>query len=135
MLNIKYNIQPMHMVYSYRLYMAFFGQKRYYSKSVITEALNNPVIYHTFRYLGEFPWHLNSLHPAVGVFDHYLELSLWNDFKKSVTDRNDYVFRTERLLYRILPKPVFMVVFKACYELFLWKSNRDSLRKMNNVRM
>lgn len=134
-LDIKYNLQPFHMIYSYDQYMKFFGQPRYYGKEIIKKAKDGAVIFHTFRYLGEFPWHKDSLHPAVKLFDQYLEKSLWKDYIKTETDKNDIVFRIERLLYRVLPKSVFIVIFKAFYEIFMWKSNRDSLRKRNNSRM
>lgn len=134
-LDIKYNYQPFHMIYSYDQYMRFFGQPRYYSQNRIINGKDNAVIYHTFRYLGEFPWHKDTLHPAVSLFDWYLAKSLWRDYKKRETDKNDIVFRMERTLYRILPKSVFIVIFKACYEIFMWKSNRDSLKNSNNSRM
>ena len=134
-LSARYNLQPFHMVYSYDQYMRFFGQPRYYSKTRIDNDSNKAVIYHTFRFLGEFPWHKDSLHPATALFDKYLVKSLWKDYCKQETERNDIVFRIERKLYRILPKSVFIVVFKICYEVFIWKSNIDSLKKRNNSRM
>jgi hypothetical protein len=69
------------------------------------------------------------------LFDKYLAKSFWSDYKKTETEKNDMVFRIERSLYRMLPKPVFIVVFKICYEIFMWKSNRDSLKNQNNSRM
>ncbi len=134
-LDIKYNLQPFHMVYSYDQYKRFFGQPRYYSKKRIDNAKDNTAIYHTFRFLGEFPWHKGSLHPATALFDKYMVNSLWKDYNKTETERNDIVFRIERSLYKLLPKSVFIVIFKICYELFMWKSNRDSLKNMNNSRM
>ena len=134
-LSVKYNLQPFHMAYSYDQYMRFFGQPRYYKKTTVEKANKEAVIYHTFRFLGEFPWHKGSLHPATALFDRYLAISLWKDYSKQETERNDIVFRTERALYRILPKSIFIVVFKGCYEVFMWKSNRDSLKKRNNSRM
>lgn len=134
-LDVKYNLQPFHMVYSFDQYKRFFGQPRYYSKRRIDNAKDKAAIYHTFRFLGEFPWHKNSLHPATALFDDYLDKSLWKGYDKTETERNDIVFRIERLLYKTLPKSVFIVIFKICYELFMWKSNRDSLKNMNNSRM
>lgn len=130
-----YNFQPMHMVYDYRQYMKFFGQKPYYSEATIKNAKEKTKIFHTFRYLGEFPWHLNNMHPAKKIFDRYLYISLWNDYKKKTTDKNDIVFIIERILYRMLPKSLFLPLFKFSYELFMWKSNNDSLKSKNNIRM
>lgn len=134
-LDIIYNFQPFHMVYTYEQYMRFFGQPKYYSEKRLKNATDKVAIYHTFRYLGEFPWHKDSLHPATSMFDKYLAKSLWSDYKKTETEKNDLVFCIERSLYRMLPKPVFIVVFKICYEIFMWKSNRDSLKNQNNSRM
>lgn len=134
-LDIRYNIQPLHVDYKYEIYQRFFGQLGYYSKSEVEQALNSPVIFHFFRYLGQFPWHKDSLHPDRALFDKYLEKSLWSEYEKMPTTQNDVVFRIERWLYRILPRMLFMIIFKASYELFLWKSNRDSMKQMNNARM
>ena len=126
-LDAKYNFQPFHMVYPYKLYMRLFGQPHYYSKSRVEKANNDTIIYHTFRFLGEFPWHKNSLHPATKVFDKYISKSLWKDYIKRNSD-NNIIFKIERTMYRFLPKSVFIFFFKICYELYLWKSNKDSLK-------
>ncbi len=87
-LDAKYNFQPFHMVYPYKLYMRLFGQPHYYSKSRVEKAKTDTIIYHTFRFLGEFPWHKNSLHPARRVFDRYITKSLWKDYIKRKSDTN-----------------------------------------------
>lgn len=134
-LDIRYNIQPLHIDYQFNTYCRFFLQPAYYTKAEVHSALENPVIIHFFRYLGEFPWHKNCLHPDKELFDSYLAKSLWSDYVKAPTSKNDIVFRMERWLYRVLPKGVFLAVFKVSYELFLWKSNRDSIKGINNARM
>ncbi len=131
----EYNFQPIHMVYSYGQYMRYFGQSCYYSEKSLKKANRKAVIYHTFRYLGEFPWHKGSMHPATALFDKYMRLSLWEGYIKKETEKNDIIFRIERLLYRLLPKELFLPVFKLSYEIFMWKSNRDSLKNSNNKRM
>lgn len=134
-LPISYNLQPIHLVYKYSMYKLMFGQPCYYSEQEVEAAIQKPVIYHTFRYLGEFPWHKGNLHPNTPMFDKYLAISKWNDYEKVETERNDIVFKIERMLYRMLPKGIFILIFKACYEIFLWKSNRDAMVEKNNVRM
>lgn len=134
-LSPMYNLQPLHMVYPYKVYKRFFGSENYYSEDEIGRALASTKIYHCFRYLGEFPWHKNTKHPNVEMFDYYLSRSLWSGYEKKYTDKNDYVFRIERGLYRVLPKSIFIIIFKICYETFMWKSNRDSRKKHNNARM
>lgn len=134
-LPVNYNLQPIHLVYKYRTYKLMFGQPCYYSEQEVEDAIQKPVIYHTFRYLGEFPWHKNNLHPNTPMFDKYLAISKWSDYEKVETERNDIVFKIERMLYRMLPKGIFILIFKACYELFLWKSNKDAMVEKNNGRM
>lgn len=134
-LDIKYNLQPIHMVYDTLLYNKYFKQKNYYNKEEIKNAVADPVILHTFRFLGEFPWHNNSLHPGVLYFDKYMKMSLWKNYKKIPTEQNGLIFKIERLLYRHLPQQIFLSIFKLNYEIFLWKANRDSLRNRNNKNM
>lgn len=134
-LDIKYNLQPIHMVYPPILYNKYFGQKNYYHKKEIKSAVADPVIVHTFRFLGEFPWHKNSLHPGVSYFDRYMKISLWKNYKKLPSEQNGLIFKIERWLYRHVPKKLFLTIFKLNYEIFLWKANRDSLRNRNNKNM
>lgn len=134
-LPIEYNLQPIHLVYGYKQYYRLFGQSSYYGEEEVCRAVKYPIILHTFRYLGEFPWHKDSLHPCTSYFDKYLEISLWNTYIKEPSEKNDIVFRVERWLYRILPKSVFIVIFKMCFEFFMWKSNQDSVKQKNNIRM
>lgn len=128
-IDISFNLQPVHTVYTYRQYNRTFGQKSYYSEDEIHHAVCNPKIVHFFRYLGEFPWHKHSLHPYVPYFDHYMKLSLWKDYQKQPTEQNGIVFRMERWLYRHLPRFIFLAVFKISYEMYIWKSDRDSFRQ------
>ena len=95
----------------------------------------SPGIFHFFRYLGQFPWHKDSLHPNKEQFDFYMDKSLWKDYKREPTEQNDFVFQMERMLYRVLPKSIFILIFKIGYEIFMWKSNKDSIRQKNNIRM
>ena len=134
-LGISYNLQPIHTVYTYEQYNRAFGQKVYYSKDEINTAVTNPQILHSFRYLGEFPWHKNSLHPHTSYFDKYMKLSLWKDYQKQPTELDGAVFRIERWLYKHLPRKIFLIIFKINYEIFSWKSNQDSLKQKNNKNM
>ena len=134
-LNIEYNLQPVHFAYDFKTYFRWFGQPNYYTSNEVDKALRHPVILHTFRFLGQFPWHKKTLHPQVAFFDEYLENSLWKDYVKEPTDKNNLIFRMERSLYNLLPRRVFIVIFKIYYEVFLWKSDRDSLKNINNRNM
>lgn len=134
-LGIEYNFQPIHSVYTYEQYYKYFGYKNYYSSQEISLALNNPRILHTFRYLGEFPWHKGTVHPHRVCFDKYMKISLWNDYKKELTERNGIVFRLERWLYSHLPREIFLPIFKACFDCFVLMAERDSLKSRVNKNM
>lgn len=134
-LDIKYNLQPIHIAYSTMLYRKYFGQENYYSDKEIESAAARPIILHAFRFLGQFPWHKDSFHPCVSYFDKYMEKSLWNDYQKSPTDKSNILFKLERWLYKHTPKRLFLAIFKINYDFFIWKANQDSLRKRNNKNM
>ena len=122
----RFNLQPLHLVYDYPTYFRFFGQPNYYAKEEILKGKEQPGIVHFFRYLGQFPWHLDSLHPDTQAFDHYLALSVWSDYQKEKTTQNSFAFRLERMLYRILPHKIFLPIFTACFRFLNWKANANT---------
>ena len=103
----KYNFQPVHKVYSLRLYRVFWRWKRYYDDATMIESKRNIAIHHCFRYLGQFPWNKNSIHPDVDEFNRYWALSGWSDCLSQSAGNDNEVFKIERKLYRVLPAPVF----------------------------
>lgn len=133
--DLRYNLQPLHTAYPVKLGMRFFPQDNYYDNETIKEALEHPVIVHTFRFLGEFPWHIDSLHPSTPLFDKYMAISEWNDYKKTEPDQNGLIFKIERMMYKILPKSIFIVIFKICYELFLYNAAKKSEKNINSNQM
>ncbi len=134
-LDIGYNLQPIHIAYPPELYFRFFGQPNYYNEKEIKYALENPKIMHTFRFLGEFPWHKGAQHPQAEWFDYYLKKSLWKDYVKIPSEKDNAIFKIERWMYKKLPRSIFIVIFKLYYEYFLWKSDKDSLKHKNNKNM
>lgn len=133
-LPVRYNLQPIHLAFSYRQYHRFFGQKSYYGREEIEQAVREPGILHFFRFVGEFPWHENTLHPDREAFDKYLALSPWHDYKKKKAQAGT-VLRIEKCLYRALPRGIFIVLFKFSHMLFIDRANRDSLKKKTNKNM
>lgn len=122
-LPVAYNLQPMHLVYPYKMYAAVYRHKEpYYGESEIAEAVNNPKIIHYLRYVGTSPWHSNSVHPCEDIFDRYLALSPWKDYQKKKIKRG-ILFQIERLMYRMLPKAVFLRIFYVVHENMIVKSN------------
>ena len=131
----EYNLQPIHQVYSPKQHRRFFAQQNYYNFEMICSAVEKPIIIHTFRFLGEFPWHKNSLHPDTKRFDFYLKKAGWNNYKKEITNMNSFVFKVERFLYKVIPKYLFLILFKINYEYFIFKAIQDSKHKQNNKNM
>ncbi len=110
-LSNSYNYQPMHSVLAPEKYLKLYGCEGYYSLSELNKASKEVKIFHAFRYIGEFPWHKKNLHPNNDIFDYYLHLSVWSDFEKTVA-RNNLFIKLEKILYKILPVPAFMKIFK-----------------------
>lgn len=130
----KYNLQPAHMVYSPKVYLNNYQFEYYYSGEELSEASNDPRICHCFRYLGEFPWHEGNLHPCNSLFDMYLRKSLWSDYKKERAEVG-VMIRIEKILYRVLPKSVFIKVFRIAHQRFLAQANQLSLQNKNDEKM
>ena len=105
----EYNFQPCHRAYSDKAYFAQRGAWAYYAPAQLEAARNHPVVLHTYRFLGEFPWHSGNLHPDTALFDHYLALSPWADYQKQPAE-NGPLFLLEKLLYRLLPRSVFFAI-------------------------
>lgn len=130
-----YNTTPHHYVYDHDDVMKCFPWDHFYSEEEIAQAQKNPVIRHFERFLGQSPWHLKSLHPFTKDFDYYLSISPWKDYQKQKAN-NTMTFRIERLLYRILPKKLFLPIFAHFYRRY-FKKTADSLIKgsINNIKV
>lgn len=133
-LDIRYNFQPMHAVFNDKQYYRVMKPMVYYSMPVISDAREQVVIYHCFRFLGEFPWHKGNLHPYNVVFDRYLQLSLWKDYRKEKAEAG-LPIKIEKILYRILPKGLFLPIFKVAHAMFINRANNDSLKNETNKLM
>lgn len=134
-LGAEYNVQPIHIVYEYELYVKNFGQHGYYSAEEIDSAVEKPVIIHFFRFLGQFPWDKASVHPDTGIFDQYLGMSEWSDYRKTGSRNSGIVFKIERWLYRHLDKKTFLKIFKLNYDIFIKKAEKNSRNNKNDGNM
>lgn len=130
----KFDFQPLHKAFSLQTYFCFFSGKGYYSPDVIKEACENPVILHFFRFMGEFPWHKDNIHPFGKEFDAYLSKSPWHDYVKKKPDHS-WVFRLEKWMYQYLPEKLFLLIFKINYEFFMYRANQMSLKNKNHQNM
>ena len=124
-LPVRYNLQPVHMDYSYRQYSRVYKHKEpYYGSEEIKEALKDPGIIHFLRYIGESPWHEGNVHPATPYFDKYLKISPWHDMVKKPSGKGG-VFKIEKSMYRFLPKALFLRIFYIVHDRMIRKSNQN----------
>jgi len=122
-LPIKYNLQPIHLVYPYKLYSKVYKHcEKYYEQEEIEEAVKKPAIIHYLRYVGESPWNADNVHPGTVFFDKYLAISPWNGFPKKRSNRG-MVFKIEKWLYKLLPQNIFLRIFYFIHERMIIKSN------------
>ena len=133
-LSPSYNMQPIHIAFSTKQYYRVYSSQRYYSPEELEEAMIKPCIYHFFRFLGQFPWNKDNVHPDQELFDSYLRKSLWNSYSKQPSDRG-FSLQIERLLYKVLPSGVFLYIFRISHRLFIKKSEHMSLKNKTNPSM
>lgn len=122
-LSPRYNLQPSHLVYSDRAYFHCFPGKNYYTGAEIEDARKRPVILHTYRFCGQFPWHRRSVHPAAAVWKKNLAESVFAG--TAPIPNTGMLFAVERMLYHVLPKGFFLRVFKTVQK---WAFRRKSER-------
>jgi lipopolysaccharide biosynthesis glycosyltransferase len=123
----KYNFQPVHKVYKDKIYYRCYAQDGYYNEAELMGARRAPVIEHTYRYLGRFPWHEKSWHPNRTEFLHYKSMSKWKD-QPDETNQLSSVLKIERSLYRILPGVVFLKLF-SCAQDWAFRREERQIRK------
>lgn len=127
----EYNMQPIHLAFFLKDYMHVFGARGYYTYEELQIAKYRPVIYHFFRFVGEFPWDRDNMHPDNDIFDKYMKISPWSDYVKRPSHAG-LLLRLEKVLYSKLPAAVFIRIFRLAYERFIRKANDDSLKMKTN---
>lgn len=124
----EYNFQPIHSAYTDIQYFRYYGKTAYYSEEDISIARNNIIILHCFRFIGEFPWDADNVHPFSEIFDEFSKLSLWCDYVKKNAN-NGLLMKVEKILYKILPRGTFLFIFSLSHNLFYKRANEMSVRK------
>ena len=133
-LDAKYNFQPFHAVFKDKLFLKVMRPEVYYSVEQLAVSRESICIYHCFRFIGEFPWHKSNVHPYNSAFDFYLKKSPWKNYQKIEADTG-FILKIEKALFKVFPKVIFLYVFKLAHALFLYQSNRDSLKNRVNKLM
>lgn len=124
-LDEKYNFQPVHALYTPEQYYKIFKQKNYYTKEELSESRKDIRIYHTYRFIGVFPWDENDVHPANSLFDKELKHSNWADYKKKKKELPLYM-KVERLIFKYMPKMVFLRAFQLANHIVYTRANKKS---------
>lgn len=132
-LDLRYNFQPFHLVYSPYTYLKVYGERGYYNEREIQSASENKAILHTFRYLGMFPWHKASIHPCRMEYLQYKQMSEWKQLEPDPGYKKGAVMTMERLLYRIMPRIVFLRFFRLLFVLRMRRVEKN-LRAMKSYR-
>ena len=132
-LPLIYNFQPLHKRYNPKDYFDAYGASGYYNVSDVSKSRKEAVIYHCYRWLGEFPWNRGNLHPFNDLFDRYLKQSLWKDYVKEDPDTG-LILKIEKCMYRLLPKCIFIKIFKKAHELMLKGAEKDARNSRTNKR-
>lgn len=109
LLPIRYNFQPVHRMYSDKLYFRYLADADYYPASEIDAARKRPAIIHMLRVLGSNPWHENSHHPDSPLFAHYEGISFWREGRR-IPPKKDVFIQAECLLQKILPAGCFFPI-------------------------
>lgn len=124
----EYNFQPIHRAYTDIQFDKVYGFDNYYTKEQIEDARKNPIVVHTYRFLNEFPWHKNNLHPDTKLFDKYLLCSPWKDYVKQKKEMS-FIFKIERFLYRIMPKGLFLKLFDHVQYKSFYRHNKMLIQR------
>ncbi|MBO5327151.1 MAG: glycosyltransferase family 8 protein [Clostridia bacterium] len=111
LLSPAYNLQPHHLAFSDKTFFAVYKPTVYYTHEELEVARKSPVIYHAYRFLGDFPWHKGNKHPANALFDKYTEGSPWRGLVKKPS-AGGLIFKLEKLLYVLLPRRLFLSIFR-----------------------
>lgn len=130
----KYNFQPVHVAFDSKVYYKIYAKSFYYSKEEIDEAKENPIIYHFLRFIGEFPWNKNNVHPDAKLFDKYLAISCWKEYEKQEAKLSAFI-KIERIMYKCVPQALFLRIFKICHRMFYKKANKMAVKNKISATM
>ena len=126
-LSPKYNFQTTHKVYSNKSYFKIYRKDGYYTETEIETASKESIILHAYRFLGQFPWHKNAIHPWRELFWDYVKISEWNDLEPR--ENKGALFAIERTAFKILPKTVFLFLFSK-WQMYSFGKDIKKIKKM-----
>lgn len=84
----NYNYLAQYTFHTSKFYYRFFGWDKlfengaYYSLEELKYAQKNVIVYHCIDMFTNRPWHSNNNHPYTKLFDKYLKMTPFKDYKK-----------------------------------------------------
>lgn len=131
-LPLKYNVTQHYLAYSYRDFMKNFPMENFYTEMDVSYALENPVVHHFERFIGESPWHKDNITLMNDEFDFYLAKSPWSDYVKLKANVGVFL-KIEKVLFKMLPRKVFLKIFTLAYKRYVLNLNRQLEKGMDSI--
>lgn len=123
----NYNILSPFFEVGYDKVMQWYGQKNYYSKELVDDALENPVFIHLTQFVHGRPWFTNAEnHPLRELFDSYVEKTPFKD-EIYIKDNRHFKGKLLSFLYKILPYSLICDLFNV-YRIYLNRSRGRQYR-------
>jgi len=112
-LDMAYNFKSCFYIYGIKETFKLYGltPEVYETYEKVQEVYTNPMIHHCAGDTNGRPWEKGNIHPLKELFESYLALSPWNNWEK-LDLKKDIKFRLQRLLWRVLPKGVYMLLLR-----------------------
>lgn len=131
-LDLKYNFNSGFYIYGIKESFNMYNLKPEYYNTVkqVEKAYESPVLYHCMGAMTGRPWEQDSIHPQNELFDQYLKISPWKNFKKVKVHRK-LIFKTQRMLYIILPRRLYIPLHKIGQLNYLKNMNKAAQDQRN----
>jgi len=123
-LSLRYNFNSGFYIYGIKESLKMYDLKPEYYNTIeeVEAAAKAPAIYHCMGAMTGRPWEQDSIHPQNAIFDRYLAMSPWKDFKKVQVNRK-FIFKIQRALYQALPRSLYIPLHKFAQKRYLGNMN------------
>lgn len=123
-LNLKYNFNSGFYIYGIKESLKMYDLKEpyYNSYAEIKKEYNKPIIYHCMGAMTGRPWEEKSIHPQNEIYRYYKKISPWASEPLKKVNRN-CIFKIQRLLYKVLPRFLYIKIHKFMQYLYLKNMN------------
>jgi len=124
-LDITYNFNSGFYIYGIKESFFIYDLSEEYYENIekVKDVYKNPLIHHCMGAMTGRPWEKNNIHPQNDLFDKYLKISPWLDYKKKYIKR-DKIFKIQKMLYKILPRNIYIHIHKYGIRNYLNNMNK-----------